>query len=153
MLIMRAIAMSCLLLAAIGTCACAGPEKEFFRGDLATRVERLAAYPLAQQWEIFRYGNQVRHPPDTGLAIPIARRGKPALDFVLHELQIGASDLDYRDSMVVFQTMQWGRHYDICADEVALKRIQANAALIRSPDWRKVYEEMLQNLCRHANRN
>jgi hypothetical protein len=93
------------------------------------------------------------HPPDYALALPLARRGKEALDYILHELQSGAKDLDYRDSMVVFQTMQWGHHYDICADDVALKRIQANAALIRSPDWRKVYEEMLQTLCTRATSN
>lgn len=127
----------------------AGPlERDFFRGDIPTRNQRLAGYPMEQQWRIYLYGNQVIHPPATGLAEVLARRGEPMLRFILKSLESTENDLDYRDSMVVFQMMQWGGHYGICSDRTILSRIRSNQDRIGDPRWRQVYAEMLKELCR-----
>ena len=44
-------------------------------------------YPLDEQFKIFLYGNQEIHPSLTGLAEPIARRGKSALDYILEQIR------------------------------------------------------------------
>ncbi len=131
-------------------CHAESVERQFFSGDIPTRMERLTTYPLEQQWRIFRYGNQVIHPPTTGLALPIAKQGKPALDYILKQLEQSQDDLDFRDSLVVFQTMQWGGFYDICGDEVAVVAITRNESKISHPDWHDVYSQMLGDLCNRA---
>lgn len=130
--------------------ACLGKslEEQFFQGDIETRLERLEAYPLDQQYRIFRYGNQVIHPPSTGLAVPLAKKGKPALDFILTKLDDSKNDLDFRDSMVVIQVMQWGGYYDVCGDAAAMHAVRENRKKIRSPEWRQVYDQMLHEVCR-----
>lgn len=123
-------------------------ESKFFADGFESRTERLEKYPLAQQYRIFLYGNQTIHPPLTDLAIPIAKRGQTALEFVLGELDHSQNDLDFRDSLVVFQTMQWGGYYNICHDTVAMVKIKDNEGKIRNADWRGVYNKMLKGLCR-----
>lgn len=123
-------------------------ESQFFADGFKSRLERLEKYPLAQQYSIFLYGNQTIHPPLTDLAIPIARQGQPALEFILGKLDHSENDLDFRDSLVVFQTMQWGGYYNICRDTAAITRIKDNAKKIRDADWRNVYKQMLNGICR-----
>lgn len=142
----RAFIVGCIVLAC-SSCHSDDLGSAFFDGDVATRDERLSALPVERQWEIFKYGNQHRHPSATGLAVPIARRGAPALTYILNELDRQPGDLDLRDSLVVFQTMQWGKFYDICADRSVLGRIEKNQARIRDEQWRVVYREMFGNLC------
>ncbi|UVT16494.1 MAG: hypothetical protein H8K04_02705 [Nitrospira sp.] len=121
---------------------------QFFAEGFESRIERLEKYPLDQQYKIFLYGNQIVHPPLTGLALPRAKRGQPALEFILEKLDHSRNDLDFRDSLVVFQHMQWGGYYNICGDTVAMNKIKANEDKIRNADWRGVYNQMLKGLCR-----
>lgn len=123
-------------------------ERDFFRGDIPTRNQRLGSYSMEEQWRIYLYGNQVVHPPATGLAEVLARRGEPMLRFILKSLESTKNDLDYRDAMVVFQTMQWRGDYAICADEEVMSKIKSNRDKIGNPNWRRVYGEMLKELCR-----
>lgn len=123
-------------------------ERTFFQGEISTRNQRLAGYSMEEQWRIFLYGNQVIHPPATGLAEVLARQGEPMLKLILKSLESTKSDLDYRDSMVVFQMMQWHGDYAICASADVLARIKSNQGRIGSSDWRRVYGEMLAELCR-----
>jgi hypothetical protein len=134
----------------IALAGCSGQtlERTFFQGDIPTRNQRLAGYSMEGQWRIFLYGNQVIYPPSTGLAEVLARQGEPMLKFILKSLESAKSDLDYRDSMVVFQMMQWHGDYAICANADALARIKSNQDKIGNTDWLRVYGEMLGELCR-----
>lgn len=136
------------LLVALAGCSAQTVEREFFHGDIPTRNQRLAGYPMEEQWRIFLYGNQVIHPPATGLAAVLARQGEPMLQFILKSLEASKNDLDYRDSMVVFQMMQWHGDYAICDNGDILSRIKNNQNKINNLAWRKVYGEMLKELCR-----
>jgi len=136
-----------LFVIASTSCRAESVERQFFKGDTLTRLERLETYSLKEQWQIFLYGNQVIHPPATGLALPIARRGKPALEYILQQLEKSENDLDFRDSLVVFRSMQGGGFYDICSDETAMKAIRANESKIHDPDWRDIYNRILGRMC------
>lgn len=140
--------LCCLLVIVSTSCRAESVEKQFFRGDIPTRMERLEAHSLEQQWQIFLYGNQVIHPPTTGLALPIAKQGKPALDYILKQLEHPKHELDFRDSMVVFERMQQGGYYDICSDATAMEVIRHNESRISHSGWRDVYKQMLEDLCR-----
>ncbi len=144
---MRTVIFICAAVILNVGCDGAGDEQTFFDGDVATRNQRLEALPLPKQWAIFKFGNQRRHPPIIGLAAPIAKRGKTAVYYILGELDRGATDLDIRDSLVVFQFTQWNGYYDLCADEVASGKIKSNQFRIKNSEWRNAYGEMLSGLC------
>lgn len=148
MLIMVSRFVCCALCSFATACFGQDIESRFFADGFQSRVERLEKYPLAQQYSIFLYGNQTIHPPLTDLAIPIAKRGQPALEFILGELDHSQNDLDFRDSLVVFQTMQWGGYYNICRDTVAMRKIKDNEVKIRNAGWRNVYKQMMNGICR-----
>jgi hypothetical protein len=73
-------------------------EKNFFKQPLGNRVERLRSYPLADQYKIFRYGNDRKEPPFMDLADPIAERGATAVPFLLNQLKSESADIAVRDS-------------------------------------------------------
>ncbi|MDC7719178.1 hypothetical protein PQU95_18425 [Vogesella sp. DC21W] len=129
-------------------CSYAGVPKEFFAGDIATRAERLSKYSMPDQWGIYLYANQVIHPPATGLASVLAKRGEPMFQYILRRLDDSGNDLDYRDAMVVFQNMQWRGSYLICSNSDDLRRVESYQYKIKSPSWRGVYLEMFGRLCR-----
>src|SRR3569832_766133 len=147
MLIMWRMFLYFLFVIASTSCRAESVERQFFKGDTLTRLERLETYSLKEQWQIFLYGNQVIHPPATGLALPIARRGKPALEYILQQLEKSENDLDFRDSLVVFRSMQGGGVYDFCSDETALLAIRAIDSKILDPDWRDIYNRILGRMC------
>jgi len=139
-----------LLLSVVVTffgCKFGSSDAAFFSGDISTRNARLAALPLERQWELFKYGNQVQHPPATGLAEPIAPHGRSAVVFILDDLDRNGRDLDFRDSLVVFQAIQRHGYFDICSDHAFMDRIRANEARIKSDQWRSVYAELRVQLC------
>ena len=122
-------------------------ERSFFREDIMTRNQRLTTYPMLEQWKIFLYGNQIIHPPVTGLAEPLAQQGEPMLRFILKELESSRNDLDYRDSLVVFWLMQQHGIYPVCNDEEVMQKITANQWRIRDSGWRQIYIETLGGIC------
>ena len=112
--------------------------------DYGDRVEELESYPVEQQYEVFLHGMRRVLPPESTLAIPIAKRGKPAMDYVLDKLAASGEDLDYVDSMRVFTAMVWGGHYLVCADVEAMSQIEGNGTKIADEGWREFYQRDLQ---------
>ena len=117
------------------------------RGDYSGRSVELEKYPLEQQYEIFLYGMQKVHPPDTGLASAIAKRGKPALDYVLRMVAASDKVLDYVNSMEIFGSMARGRHYSVvCHDAEVMGEIEANGNRVSHTGWNEVYQLKLKRL-------
>lgn len=77
-------------------------EKNFFKQPLANRVERLRSYPLADQYKIFRYGNDRKEPALMDLADPIAERGATAVPFLVDKLNSESADIAVRDIVLIF---------------------------------------------------
>ena len=120
------------------------------RGDYSGRSVELEKYPLEQQYEIFLYGMQKVHPPDTELASAIAKRGKQALEYVLRMVAASNKVMDYVGSMEIFRAMVVGGHYLVCDDVEAMKQIEANGSRIADEDWRRYYLlalRSMQNAC------
>jgi len=136
-----------LLLVTAASCQANSVGKEFFKDGYVARAERLEAYPLEEQWSIFLYANQEVHPPLKDMALPIAKQGKRAANYILEQLEQPRHELDFRDSMVVFKRMQKGGYYDICGDEGVMEAIRRNENRITHSGWREVYRQMLDGLC------
>ena len=136
----------CLIILLLISCDHESMESEFFDWD-SYDYDKLYNYSLEDQFKIFLYGNQTIHPSMKSLAIPIAKRGKPALDYVLNQIRESNNDLDFRDSIQIFRAMEKGGYYSVCSDSPALKEIKANENKIKDLEWREIYHNMLQNLC------
>jgi hypothetical protein len=152
MLIMSRL-LICLLFVSITACQPAPIGSQFLKEVFAAKegydgaINRLESYPLEEQWQIFLYANQGTHPPLPGLALPIAKQGKPALDYILEQLEQPNHELDVRDSLVVFDRMQRGGYYDVCGDDETMEVIRKNAIKISDQDWRDIYNRMLGRMC------
>lgn len=136
-----------LLLVAVTSCQANSIGKNFFKDGYVARVERLEAYPLEEQWPIFLYANQVVHPPLKDMALPIAKQGKSALNYIIEQLENPEHELDYRDALVVFDRMQRDGYYNVCSDRAAMEAIRRNKTKISHAGWRDVYQQMLDDLC------
>lgn len=119
-------------------------------GGYRERAAVLETYSLEQQYEIFLYGMQRVHPPDTEPADTIAKRGKQALEYVLRMVAASDKVMDYVGSMEIFRAMVVGGHYLVCDDVEAMKQIEANGSRIADEDWRRYYLlalRSMQNAC------
>ncbi|UFZ07192.1 hypothetical protein LQG66_13180 [Bradyrhizobium ontarionense] len=123
-------------------------QAEFLSHGPSDRAELLASYSRERKWRMFKYANQVVHPPMIGLASVLARDGEPMLRLILASLDTTDNDLDYRDALQVFAEMERAGTYRICADRPVLAKIEDYRDRIRDAGWRAFYGDRLRDLCR-----
>jgi hypothetical protein len=121
-------------------------EREFFRQPLDTRVERLRQYPLEAQYKIFRYGNDVVHPPLTNLAVPIAERGSAAVPFLMAQLQKENDDFSIRDILLIVQEMKRLNTHAVKSDEALVRSLTENVESVKDKEWRATCSKMLDEV-------
>ena len=121
-------------------------ERRFFSEPLATRVERSRTLSLDQQYLVFRYGNDVIHPPLMDLADPIAERGEGAVPFLLKQLQLDDSDIAIRDIVLIFERMALLRIYDVKSDQAVLDALIARIVKMKDKDWQAISESRLKRI-------
>jgi len=128
--------------------ACDGPslEKDFFKQPFETRVERLRGYPLADQYRIFRYGNDKIEPPLIDLATPIAERGSVAVLFLVEQLKGTPDDVTVRDVLLTFDRMALMKSYDVAGDAELMATLRAKVAGIKDPEWKHLGESMIRSI-------
>ena len=136
----------CLSSAIVG-CGWALKRDPFFDGDPDTRLQRMEQLPLARQWQIYLYGQQAIHPPLMHLAIPLARQGKVAADYVLEQLPTSRNDTDHLNGLFIFEMMRWRQHFNVCEEAGYLERLKSGGTRIRSEDVKKLYAERIAQLC------
>jgi len=124
-------------------CTGHGMEKAFFQQPLQTRVERLRQYSLEDQYRIFRYGNDVVHPPLTNLAVPIAERGSGAIPFLKSRLETEHDDFSIRDILRIIEEMKWSKSYDVKGDEALIRILKSMVDGMRDKEWQSICTKML----------
>ena len=139
------IVLSCACLIAIG-CENHELEQAFFRQPLATRVERLRQYPLADPYKIFRYGNDKKEPPLMDLAIPIAERGRTAIPFLLTQLDSQADNITIRDILWIFARMASSRSYDVKSDAALMATLISRVSGMKHKGWQSMSFKELQRI-------
>jgi hypothetical protein len=121
-------------------------EKHFFFSEPpATRVERSRKLSLEQQYLVFRYGNDVIHPPLMDLAEPIADRGKEAVPFLFEAASAGWPR-HIRDIVWVFTLMALSRTYDVKSDPALLDELISRVNNMKDTDWRAMCESNLKRI-------
>jgi hypothetical protein len=121
-------------------------EKDFFRQPLGTRIERLRQYPLEDQYKIYRYGNDVVHPPLTDLAIPIAERGEAVVPFLVTRLNAERDDFSVRDILLVLERMKSLKTFDARSDSAVMAALDLHVSQVKDKDWKAICLRMLQEI-------
>jgi hypothetical protein len=121
-------------------------EKDFFSQPLSNRVERLRQYSLANQYKIFRYGNDVKEPPLMDLAFPIAERGATAVPFLLNQLNSSPDDLTLRDILVILETMANSKTYDVKSNAALMTTLTSGVSEMKDQGWHDVCLKKLQRI-------
>ena len=137
------LALACLLMLGCGS---HDLEKNFFRQPLANRVERLRQYSLADQYKIFRYGNDRKEPPFRDLANPIAERGATAVPFLLSRLNSKPDDIAVRDILLIFETMAASKSYEVKSDAALMVTLTSSVSRMKDHGWRDVCQKILQRI-------
>jgi hypothetical protein len=134
----------CVLLASCGGRSVAS---KFFEGPPQNREERIRAYPLEDQYSIFRYGNDVIHPPLLELADPIAERGRDVVPFLMRKLE-GDPDpaTALRDTLLIFERMQGLKSYDIRSDENLMATLQSKVEAFKSESAHWLLAGMMESI-------
>jgi hypothetical protein len=121
-------------------------ERDFFDKPPGDRVERLRQYMLADQYKIFRYGNDEIEPPDMELAEPIAERGAEAVPFLMDQLNANVDGIAVRDILLVFETMAYSGRYNVKANSGLMKVLTSKVSGMRDHGWQNFCLKMLQTI-------
>jgi hypothetical protein len=137
------LAFACLLV--VG-CEDRDLVQKFFSQPAATRLERMRQYALADQYKIFRYGNDKREPPAMSLADPIAERGATAVPFLLDQLHSHPDDITLRDILLIFERMATSKSYDIRSDASLMAELTSRVSRMKDALWQDNCKKMLQRI-------
>jgi hypothetical protein len=137
------VALACLV--GLG-CVSHELEENFFKQPLASRVERLRQYGLADQYKIFRYGNDVKEPPLMDLANPIAERGAAAVPFLADKLNADSDDVAVRDILTIFERMAVSGSYNVKSDAALMGVLTSKVAGIKDKGWQDTCLKKLQRI-------
>ena len=131
------------LLLMASSCHRHSEEEAFYAKPPADRIQRLRGYSLADQYKLFRYGNDKIEPPAMSLAGPIAEKGGAAIPFLVMQLKSTDDDLAVRDILVILQDMTKIGSYDVKDDGVLMDILSAKVAAMRDERWKAVSLGML----------
>ena len=141
---LRLTIVACLLVS--GGCQPRSFEQRFFKEPLGDRVERARQLPLAEQYKVFRYSNDVIHPPLMDMADPIAERGAAAVPFLLSELKNSHDDIAVRDILLIFERMARLKTYDVKSDQDVMQTFNSRIPRMRNEQWKAVCMTMLKSI-------
>ena len=144
-LVLQRICLTVVTLLMLG-CRSYSLEKEFFVQPLGTRLERMRQYSLEDQYRIFRYGNDVVHPPLTDLANPIAEKGSVAIPLLIDHLNADDDDFTVRDTLLVLERMQSSGSYDVKSDAAVMTTLDSKVSTVKDKEWRTTCLKMLERI-------
>lgn len=133
-----------ILISVLIGCADHSFEHKFFQQSFATAEARMTGYSLEDQYKIFRYGNDVVHPPMMELANPIAKLGGAAVPFLLMKLASETDDVGIRDIALIFQEMTLQDYYDVRSDKVVMSRLTQKVESMTT--WKDVTLGMIDEI-------
>ncbi len=118
----------------------------FYAKTLKDQIATFTSRPFEEQYAIYIYGNQVRHPPAIYLARPFGSEGEKVVAPLSKKLIDAHDDLTVRDTVIVFSEMSSQKTYDVAGDERLMKFLSDAVAGMRNPDWKAIAEKELRNI-------
>jgi len=127
--------------------------RTFFRQATSEQQKTFRQYTLEDQFGLFLFGSQVRHPPALYLARCFALNGSSAVELLRARLGAASDDLTVRDIAVLLATIDEMRIYDVAGDAQLLNALRNDIARMRDDNWREVAQQEVQNIGRFRSRH
>lgn len=123
--------------------------REFFRQSTVDQQKTLKNYSLENQYGIYLFGNQIRHPPALYLARCFGLNGRPAVELLSLKLDMELDDLTVRDIAMLLATIDSIGKYDVVGDVSLMAKLRVQVAKMTDAGWRDTAERMVVDIGRH----
>jgi len=120
---MSIVRMIILVLFGCTSIACAmQPNKfveEFYTKNLSSsdQISQFKNYSIEEQYELYKFGNQVVHPPAIYLARALAQQGSVIIPFIKGKLATEEDEVSIRDIILIFSELAQLKLYDVSNDK------------------------------------
>jgi hypothetical protein len=143
----------CFVVASLSGCPDRGLDnaniaaaRAFFAQPTNEQMKTFRQHALAEQLELYFYGNQVRHPPAIYLARCFALNGEPAVDLLRAKLGSKNSDLTVRDISTLLATISAMGKYNVSKDMGLMRLLRTQVANMQDQGWRDTAERKMANI-------
>lgn len=124
----------------------ASAARAFYRQPTTVQLRTLRQYTLQDQFNLFLFGNQVRHPPALYLARCFALNGAPAVELLRSKLNVANDDLTVRDIAMLLATIDAMGKYDVAGDTQLITVLKSRVARMRDEGWRDTAERKIASI-------
>lgn len=140
--------MACFSIVLIG---CVSQEKlrasrEFYYQPVAEQLRTFRNHSMADQLDLFFFGNQVHHPPATYLAKCFALNGAAGVKLLQAQLSDRTDDLTVRDVIALLAAMDAMHRYNVHGDKELLAQAAQRVDQMRDSYWRQIAQDDLTGI-------
>lgn len=118
----------------------------FYAQTLKDQIETFASHSFEEQYAIYIYGNQVRHPPAIYLARPFGSEGEKVVAPLSKKLIEAHDDLTIRDLVMIFSEISSQKSYEVAGDKRLMELLSSAVDRMRNPDWKAIAVRELQSI-------
>jgi hypothetical protein len=101
--------------------------RDFFQLSSREQEKKFKTYSLEEQYDLYIWGNQVRHPPKIHMGVLFAENGPIIVPFLVKKLKNTISELTIRDIIWVFDVLAKKRLYDFSKDPMLMRLLEKRA--------------------------
>lgn len=120
--------------------------RAFYSQPVTQQMRTFRQHPLADQLNLYFFGNQVREPPAIYLARCFALSGKPAVDLLRSKLEVPNDDLTVRDISALLAAIDSMGEYDVSKDAQLMDALKAQVASMHDERWRETAEKKITSI-------
>jgi hypothetical protein len=97
--------------------------EEFYRKNISTsdQINQFKNYTIEEQYELYKFGNQVVHPPAIYLASVFAQQGAVIVPYIKGVLVTEEDEVSIRDIVLIFSELAQIKLYDFSKDSELMK--------------------------------
>jgi hypothetical protein len=110
--------------------------EQFYEDSSTVRQMRRFRDYSTEQYDLFIYGNQYRHPPAQYLAQCFALNGTAGVELLRTKLPSAANDLTVRDIARLLTEIDSMQTYDVAGDRELMAALRGRAETMKDPEWR-----------------
>jgi hypothetical protein len=118
----------------------------FYSRPLKEQLTAFPSYAFDDQYAIYIYGNQVRHPPAIYLARPFGAEGRKVVQPLSLALNQASDDGTIRDLVLVFSEMNSQMAYDVASDQQLMQILTEAVARMKNQGWKNISTKELQSI-------
>lgn len=118
---------------------------DYFGKSTSEQIEHFRDFPIDQQYSLYIYGNQERHPPAVYLSHPFAEQGEKIIPFLKSKLEKAQKEVTIRDIVSVLSEMASQDLYNFKNDNELLTILRKKIDGMKGI-WKESTERMLAEI-------